>query len=325
MIDMEFEGRNEREAVLRACAELKISEDQLDYSVIDEGSAGLLGFGARPARIRAKQQAETKPVVAETPKAAERADEDEEAGGRVGPAPEKAAKALEVARALVEKMGVKAEVSVRDEHKEIVLTIAEVEGGTDVASILGGSRPPAAPSLQFLLNKIVNRFPDDRKHIVVETPSVERAPRPPRRHDQRPPRPPRAEGNAPTAPLEEVDPELAAIGRLLGERARTLKKVISIQIMSPADRRGIHQTLKDMEGVETASEGDGIYRQMYVVPRSGEGPRVGGSEGRNADPGQGNNAGGRGRRRRRRRGGKRFEGSSERTDPPETPPTSSSE
>ena len=59
-----------------------------------------------------------------------------------------------------------------------------------------------ADAFQFLLNKIVNRFPDDRKHIVVEAPSVEA------RIEER--RSEQAANKRPTRraePPEDVDPE----------------------------------------------------------------------------------------------------------------------
>src|SRR5688572_15753620 len=115
-------------------------------------------------------------------------DEDEARGGIVGPAPEKAARAVEVAKGLAERMGLDADISVRDEDARIVVVINEKEGSTAVASMLGQSRPPAIPSFQFLLNKIVNRFPEGRKHILVEVPSV-----PHRQPMERKPRAPQAQ------------------------------------------------------------------------------------------------------------------------------------
>ena len=41
--------------------------------------------------------------------------------------------------------------------------------------------------------------------------------------------------------------------------------------MSAADRRVIHVTLADAEGVTTRSEGEGIYRHLVIIP-SGESP-----------------------------------------------------
>jgi predicted RNA-binding protein Jag len=217
------------------------------------------------------------------------AEDDEVRGGIVGPAPEKAARALEVAQGLADKMGMDAAIEVRDENERIVIVINEKEGSTAVADILGKSRPPAIPSFQFLLNKIVNRFPEGRKHILVEVPSV------PRRV---PERKPRAEGgmaggsgggSQARQPDPDLDPTLVKVGQLLAERALKLGKVITVHPMLPSDRRSVHQTIMTMQGVHTMSEGEGLYRRMHIVPDALKGGPGGGKRRR--------------RRRRRRRGG----------------------
>jgi spoIIIJ-associated protein len=260
---MEFEGRSEAEAVAKACAALNLAEEDLDYTVVDEGSGGVFGIGARPVQIRVRA-----PVVVAAPEAAPvsrpepQADDDslDEGKGMVGPAPEKAAKALEVAQGLAERMGLtQAQITVRDDHDQIVVIIGEPDGATDVAEVLGRSRPPAIPSFQFLLNKIVNRFPEDRKHIIVEVPSVPRRERRPEERSEARPAP---------ALDPDLDPTLVALARALAEKAQAIGKVITVHPMLPAERRALHQTITTIAGVSTVSEGEGLYRRLHIVPDS---------------------------------------------------------
>src|SRR5687767_3703149 len=132
---MEFEGTTEQDAVQKACSALNLDRNDLDYTVIDEGSGGLFGLGSRPVRIRARtpssnampvtssrgvrENVETKMSSQVEATAAADMDDDEGPGGVVGPAPEKAARALEVAKGLAEKMEMPAEISVRDEADKI--------------------------------------------------------------------------------------------------------------------------------------------------------------------------------------------------------------
>ncbi|MFO0723765.1 MAG: Jag N-terminal domain-containing protein [Myxococcota bacterium] len=308
--ETEFEGRTEDEAVERAVAALGVGRAQLDYTVVDEGSGGLFGLGSRPVRIRTRggaagNAAPAAPAEeARRDESSRRDDGDDVEGGIVGPAPEKAAQARDVAQTLSDKMGMRAEVTVRDEEREIVVVLGELEGSSDIADMLGNSRPPGVPSFQFLLNKIVNRFPENRKHIVVEAPSVasriaeRRAQAQSQPQAPRPPKPPQPPREPPPLP-EDVDPALAAVAKLLAERANTLGKVITVHPMSAADRRAIHVTILGIEGAETVSEGDGLYRRIHVVPGAlgarGGAPSAGGG-------------GRRRRRRRRRRGGSGGEG-----------------
>ena len=270
---MEFVGESEAQAVEKACETLGVEREELDYTVLDEGSDGVLGFGSRPVQIRVRA-----PEGSELPTGVQETEEKTEA--TPGPAPEKAMRAEEVSRALLDRMGLAgAGLEVRDEEEQIVVVIKEAEGSSEVATVLGTPRPPAIPSFQFLLNKIVNRFPEDRKHIVVEVPSV---PKP----ERRPPPERRADGPTRGELDPDLDPSLVELGRLLADRARRLNRVITIHPMLPGDRRAVHQTIMVIDGVSTTSEGEGLYRKMHVVPDS-----LGGGAGKKK----------RRRRRRRRR------------------------
>ena len=49
-------------------------------------------------------------------------------------------------------------------------------------------------------------------------------------------------------------------------RARTQHRSIKLRPMTPYERRIIHITLRDEDGVETASEGEGSARHVVVIP-----------------------------------------------------------
>src|SRR5688500_10675428 len=63
---IEFEGRTEDEAVQKACSALTVRDDQLDHTVLDEGSSGLVGLRSRPVRIRAQAPREERSTTTET-------------------------------------------------------------------------------------------------------------------------------------------------------------------------------------------------------------------------------------------------------------------
>jgi spoIIIJ-associated protein len=313
---IEFEGRTEADAVSKAVAALGVTADHLDYSLVDEGSSGILGLGARPARIRVRvpAPAAAAPVVAEpsapvpAPVAAEPApaasseggdsDDEERAGGIVGPAPEKAAKAVEVATTLVQKMGLEAVITMEDREREIVVELKDVEGRTALVDAFAGSRPPALPSFQFLLNKVVNRFPEGRKHVSIVVPGL--ADRQPARRPAKAEVPAEtvaaAEPAEPTPPPPlpaDVDPIIGALARTLAEKARLTGRVYTIHPMSPADRRSMHLAIEGLSGVHSVSDGEGAQRRLHIGARGAAGG-AGGAAG----------SGNRRRRRRRRRGGR---------------------
>ncbi|MEE2902528.1 MAG: Jag N-terminal domain-containing protein [Myxococcota bacterium] len=297
--EKQFEAETEREAIELACSDFGVTKEELSFSIVDKGSAGLFGMGARPviisASVAAKEtkakketlsgEKEKKPKKATSrkkpaPKKAEAAESDDatetsEASapaaeervrvpGITGPAPEKAAQTKEVTEELCNQLGMPVVVEVRDEEEQIVVVLNEAEDSTAVADLLGSTRPPALPSLQFLLNKIVNRFPDNRKHIVVEAESV--AERIATRKAEAAERRKQAAKSPQKSLPDNIDEEMVAIAKQLVEKANSLGKVITILPMTAADRRAIHQTVMTIEDADTMSEGEGLFRRIHVVP-----------------------------------------------------------
>lgn len=72
------------------------------------------------------------------------------------------------------------------------------------------------------------------------------------------------EGRPP--PLRE-DAGLVAAARALAESAARLDRAFALGPMSVIDRRQVHQALSDLPQVWTQSEGEGIFRRLWIVPR----------------------------------------------------------
>ena len=62
----EFSAKTVSEAITEACQKFEVTSDRLDYEVVEEGSAGFLGIGSKPAVIKAaiKEVKETKEEAA---------------------------------------------------------------------------------------------------------------------------------------------------------------------------------------------------------------------------------------------------------------------
>ena len=143
---MEFKGKTKSDAITEACRHFSIPSDRLDYEVVDEGKAGFLGMGARPAVVKArvKEQREEviEPVVtAETPVTASAAVEAE--------------KTVDIDVEAVSKkfladvfaaMGIAVEISAtyNDPQKSL-----EVELSGDEMGVLIGKRGQTLDSLQY--------------------------------------------------------------------------------------------------------------------------------------------------------------------------------
>lgn len=217
-------------------------------------------------------------------------DDPEELGDRdAGDAPRgkagdgKAEQAAEIVQALVRYMDLDARVGVREDAERVVLDIDGNDAGRAI-----GKKGATLDALQFLANKIVNRFPTGRRHIVVDS------------GDYR----------------ERHDNGLISMARREAKRAVQIGKVITLEPMPPRDRRVIHLSLAKFPGVSTRSDGQGSDRRIQIIPSRGS--RGEAEPQRESRDDRGGGGGGR-RRGGRGRGGPRREGNQpevERRDAP---------
>lgn len=112
------------------------------------------------------------------------------------------------------------------------------EGTSDELGLLIGRRGETLQAVQYLLNVIVSsRYEGDQIFAV----DIERYRR---RREQ----------------------ALIDLAHRVASEVRATGDVITLEPMPPAERRIIHLTLQEEEGVSTASVGDGVNRQVEVMP-----------------------------------------------------------
>ena len=153
-------------------------------------------------------------------------------------APEKVARAREVCAALLERLGAAVDLEVKETPDQIGLALTPRAGNAlELSSGL-------VEAVQYLVNRVVNPRADGRKWVNLEVGGF----------------------------AQEGDPAVKAMAERLAETAIRLGKVIAIAPISARARRQIHLALVDHAGVSTHSEGEGIFRQLLVVPdaRGGE-------------------------------------------------------
>jgi len=134
-MEKEVSAKTVEEATELALREVQLNRDQVDIEILDEGSAGLFGLGAREARVRVrpKQAAAVEAEVASIAK--------------------------EVLEKLLAGMKVQAMVTVSTQKEEGVPGPAPVVldvNGEDLG-ILIGRRGETLSSLQYVVNLMVSR------------------------------------------------------------------------------------------------------------------------------------------------------------------------
>ena len=141
-MDYEFEGKTTEEALENASKELDLPLEDLNFDIIEPGSAGIFGLvGGKRAKIK---------VTLEKP---------EETISENG---------LQLARETLEKIleliPVETTVSVEQMDGKIALNI---EG--DKSGLLIGRRGKTLDALQYIVNKIVNKTLEKKHYVVVDS------------------------------------------------------------------------------------------------------------------------------------------------------------
>ena len=162
--------------------------------------------------------------------------------------------------------------------------------------ITAGKKSYLVDSLQFLLNKCINRPNTERRWVVLGVggfpeprgtrpspppPAAVASPAPasaPRSATARPPNPPRAEAknvsqrNARPAEVDEsklevaADPVLSALGKALAEKSARLGRVYAVAMMGTEDRARLLQAARPIAGASAKVEGEGHFRRLAFTP-----------------------------------------------------------
>jgi len=249
METFEITGRTVDDAIATASAKLGIPADRLDYTIVSEGSKGILGIGAEEARIIVSTEpalapGETAPVGGYAAPAAVEVTEAAVSvpAAAAGPALERrprahvengADMAAELLEELLDKMGVDAEIEIREEDPITLNVIGEDLG------ILIGRRGETLSALQFVLNQMLNQRIGDWLGVVVDAEDYRL-----RREDQ-----------------------LRGLARRMADRARYYRQAVTLDPMPPNERRIVHMALAEHAQVDTHSVGEGDDRRVVITPR----------------------------------------------------------
>jgi spoIIIJ-associated protein len=145
----------------------------------------------------------------------------------------KAEEAAEILEELVNLMDLDVRVDIRTDSERIELDVTGADSGRVI-----GKKGATLDALQFLINKMVNRFPEARRHVIVDS------------GDYR----------------ERHDDGLVSMAKRQAEKALNEGKVVTLQPMSARDRRVIHMSLAKFDGVSTVSQGEGTRRRIQIIP-----------------------------------------------------------
>jgi spoIIIJ-associated protein len=161
---------------------------------------------------------------------------DETSGREAAPPPREAPEKVERAKAfctgLLERLGAAVEVGVKETPEAIGVSLTPRDGNeVELSSAL-------VEAVQYLVNRVVNPRAEGRKWVNLDVGGFR----------------------------EEGDPAVKAMAGRLAEVAKRTGKVLAVAPISARDRRQIHLALVGVDGVQTRSEGEGIFRQLFIIP-----------------------------------------------------------
>lgn len=151
---MEISAKSVNEAVEAALNQFNVSEEDIEIEVIDEGSKGFLGIGARPAvvKITLKDDEDVKPA-----KSAEKSSKKAVSGN-----PEKTAEKF--LGDILKAMGLEVKIDSKFDGDTV-----SIELSGDNMGIVIGKRGDTLDSLQYLTSLVVNQESEDYIKVSIDT------------------------------------------------------------------------------------------------------------------------------------------------------------
>ncbi len=248
----EFNAATVDEALEKASSSLGVPASELSYEVLDEGSVGFLGIGARDARITVElPEGSEMPLPEESPAVVADAEGEDLVKGA---SPDELSEVFADSSSEAEHAAVPEELlsEVRDLLTSIVgamgfdsrIDVYDAGGfvAADVASdntaLFIGQKGETIDALQHLINAAVYRKRQFVKRIVLD-----------------------AEGYRQRR-IEAIQ----GMAHRTARRAVRERRTVELPPMSPSERRIVHLFLRDNPKVTTASEGSGDNRRVRIFP-----------------------------------------------------------
>lgn len=265
------------DAIIEASIQLETSSDNIEYEVLENGSSGFLGFGSKPAVIRARKKESVEDIL-DTPlyAAQESVVKKEEKPVKKEPARKESIKKETVKKDIFKKEPAYKEsfeevrevrepvkVSKAPANKEEVEKSAyeflqgvfkamemnveikaefsddtlSVDLNGDDMGVLIGKRGQTLDSLQYLTSLVVNKGKTSYTRVKLDTENYRN-----RRKET-----------------------LENLARNIAFKVKKTKRPVFLEPMNPYERRIIHSALQNDPYVTTHSEGEEPYRKVVVT------------------------------------------------------------
>lgn len=254
MKSIEKVARTVDEAITEALIELGASTDEVSIEVISKGSKGLLGIGARQAKVKvtlkeneteedfefkvSKLEEQVEPIIKEKIESSIKTEGIKDSEDAVIVTKEELDRVIERAQnflyKLLKEMNVDCKVNTEIINNNRISICLE---GKNMGTIIG-KRGETLDAIQYLVNIVANKERKEYIKIMLDTENYR-------------------------ARREET---LRNLAYKLSKKAQKTRKPIILEPMNPYDRRIIHSALQDSKIVKTHSEGKEPFRRVVITP-----------------------------------------------------------
>ena len=235
-------------AVELALADLKLTIDEVDVTVLEEPSRGFFGIGSKLAlvRVEKKKTQEVKEPEKKEKKTVEKA-EKAQTQKTATPKKEEIKKEIEVKeenlipcedhealrflKEVIKEMGLDLDITAKKGENSLYLDIQGKDSGTII-----GKRGQTLDAIQYLTSLVANKESDVYTRVVVDAENY-RAKR---------------------------EKTLEALANRLANKVVKTKRSVKLEPMNPYERKVIHAALHDHPKVVTRSEGQDPYRRVVI-------------------------------------------------------------
>jgi spoIIIJ-associated protein len=205
VIKVEQTAKTVDEAIEIVLSQYNVTRDDIKVTVVDEGKKGFLGIGTKEAKIIVEIKEESE---------------------------KKQERALEFVKSVVEKMGLNAEIDIKEEDGTLFVNIESPDVGVVI-----GRRGETLDSLQYLTGLVVNKDSAQWTRVILDASGYRK-----RREES-----------------------LVDLAKKKAQRVKHTKRKLSLEPMNPQERRIIHTALQDDPQVTTFSEGEEPYRRVVIA------------------------------------------------------------
>lgn len=237
---IEANGSTVEDAVQAGLEQLQVGRDQVEIKVVEEGSRGVLGIGARDAVVRLTFREEEPTPLPPT----DAEDVEPEAEEELDPQAEQEATlnlARDVLVELLENMQIEADVQGRIAEPRFpgdsATLVLDLHG--DDLGFLIGRKGETLAAIQHLVRLMVNKVVQRRVHLLVDIEGYK----------------------------VRRESALKKLALRIADQAARRGRRIALEPMSAYERRIIHVTLRNHPAVSTESVGEGARRKVTIGPK----------------------------------------------------------